>query len=595
MNTRIKTRVIITDRPLFEPLEDRQLCSASHHPKHPPATIVDRLKSEAVAAGVDQTVLNAALKTASTGKAKDTAQAERIIVAAGLGLPAEALKTNLSAKQLVQQTASLGIIGASAKSNTADYWNTVKAKGAGAALAGEVRASLAIPEASTKGKSAKQLLNDAANISLLTGDPSSPRAWQGLELLKQGKISVEQFAAQYANGGNLSKEAKALGKQIRASVVRANAKAKRENGNAASNGYNPATDISTNKDYGPGGVPYTHPTQDTDQAAAGSGTDGTTTEYTINTITHNSDGTTTVAWTMSSGGHSASYTTTYYPADERGQAYYNITDSDGAFVGSGTAIPPSDSTTGQTTQSTDGDQAIFSGDGSSSNTDDSTNGNGSDNGNGDGDDDSNKNSDDKKSDSDQTPAPAPESAPADDGTTPADPPASSTPNPENDNASAQARQQWLSSTPFGQAEMKSILDVLATTRGSNGDPTEPGVNTAARAAFYTSALFSKNPMKIDNNPGNVDWVDTIPDSITIDAQQLKAIATKAGGAVGGPGTGKQPTPPPGQNNPVIPVTPPTKGGSVKEIFSTTAIASNVAAGMNTSVLSAKVAATVAKK
>lgn len=594
MNTRIKTSVVVTDRPLFEPLEERQLCSATHHKHHAP-TIADRLKSEATTAGVNQTVLNAALQTASTGKAKDAAQAERIIVAAGLGLPAEALKTNLSAKELVQQTANLGLIGASAKSNTSDYWNTLKTKGADFALAGEVRASLAIPEKSTKGKTAKQLLSDAANISLLTGDPSSPRAWQGLELLKQGKISVEQFAAKYANGGDLSKEARALGKQIRATVVRANAKANKANGNAASNGYNPTTDVSTNKDYGTGGVPYAQPTPDTNQAAAGSGTDGTTAEYTINTITHNSDGTTSVSWTMSSGGQSSSYTTTYYPADENGPGFYNVNDSSGAYVGGGTGTPPSDSTAGQTTQSTNGDQAIFAGDGSSSN----TNGNGSGNGNGDGDgnggDDSNKKSDDKKSDTDQTPTPAPEPAPADDGTTPANPPASSTPNPENDNASAQARQEWLSSTPFGQAEMKSVLDVLATTRGSNGDPTEPGVNTAARAAFYTSALFSKNPMTIDNNPGNVDWVDTIPDSIVIDAQQLRAIAIKAGGAVGGPDTGKQPSPPPGQNNPVIPATPPTTGGSVKQVFSTTAITSNIAVTVKTSVLSAKVAATVAKK
>ena len=52
MQTRLNHRAADTNRPAFEPLEDRQFCSATI--KTPVVTIADRLKSEAIAAGVNQ-------------------------------------------------------------------------------------------------------------------------------------------------------------------------------------------------------------------------------------------------------------------------------------------------------------------------------------------------------------------------------------------------------------------------------------------------------------------------------------------------------------------------------------------------------------
>ena len=613
MNNRLTHRVSLTNRPAFEALEERQLCSttAAGTAALTTAAIAKRLQTEASFAGVNGAILATAIKTASSGKARDAAQAERIIIAAGLGLPAEALATNLSAKQLVEQTANLGIVGASTKATTPDYWKTVKAKGADFALAGAVRASLALPEDATKGKSPKQLLQDAANISLLTGDPSSPKAWAGLSLLKQGKITVEQYAARYADGADLSVAAKALGQKFaRARVARAAAaKTKQTNtGSSTPNGYNPRTDVPTDKNYGSSGIPYAQPSATTNQAPAGTGTDGTTAEYTVNGVTHNSDGTTAVSWTQTVGGQSTNYTTTYYPADDAGPAYYSVTDSTGQLVDGGNGTPPKDSVAGTTTQSTNGDQAIFPDDGTDSNTGSKDGGKKDDTGNatnndkdGDGIPDDQDPTDDRDKDGDgkpddQTPATTDTSGttPADD-TTPAatEPAKSGTPTPDGGGPSAKAREQWLTSTPFGQAEMRSVISVLGLTHsGGFGDPTDPGINQHARFAFYTSSLFANQPLTIDNNPGNIDYVGDIKPSAVLDARQIQAIAIKSGGAVGGPDAGKKPVGTGGLDNPVIPKVPLVGGGTTSMVFSTTAITAKVVR-IASSALTAKVAASAA--
>jgi hypothetical protein len=329
----VRNRNVASNYPAaFEPLEDRRLCSATPVLQ---STVADKIKTNAAIAGVSQAVLDAALKTASTGKQKDADQANRIIIAAGLGLPADALKTKLNARQIIDQAANLGLVGGGDKVSTPEYWKTVRQLGGDFALAGAIRESLVIPVDQTKGKSPKQLLNDSANIALLGASASSPKAWQGLALLKSHKITVEQFAKSYADGKDVVNQAKVVADQaaLRGRVrnqINAKNAAKKQNANSQpTNGYNPATDIATNKNYGNGGAAHTHPTDQTNQAPAG--TDPNAAEYTMDSKSTNSDGYVVVGFTRTAAdGTSESYTTVYYPG-----GWYEVYDSSGGWVGTG--------------------------------------------------------------------------------------------------------------------------------------------------------------------------------------------------------------------------------------------------------------------
>lgn len=585
----------------FEPLEDRRLCSTTI--QIPQTAVADKIRYNAALAGVSDKVLNAALQTASSGKKKDQDQANRMIISAGLGLPADALKTKLNTKQLVDQAANLGLVGAGDKANAPDYWKTVRQLGGDFALAGAIRESLVLPVTETQGKSPKQLLDDSANIALLGASASSPKAWQGLALLKSHKITVEQFAQKYADGKDVVNQAKvvadqaALRTRVRNQINARNAAAKQNANSQPTNGYNPNTDIRTDKNYGHDGAAYTHPTNETNQAPAGTDPNGA--EYTIDSKTRNTDGTTTVAWTMTYDGKTESYTTVYYPADSSGPAWYEVYDSSGGWVGTGEGTPPADDTVGTTTQTTDGDQAIFPSDSANSNTDDNKNNNSSSTNDKDGDGipDDQDDHDDRDQDGDGQPdAPAESSESSTDtssGDTNTNPSTNGTPNPDADRTDPHARQQWLTSTPFGQAEMKGMLDSVARAKNGGGgaaDPENPGVNPVARAAFYNSPLFSSSTQPIKSGPGNVDYVDDTKQQAVLDKRQLDAIAIRSGGAVGGPEAGKKPINTAGLNNPVIPKAPITGGGTTAAVFSTTAITAKVAVKVSTAALKVSVAA-----
>ncbi|HEY7116655.1 MAG TPA: hypothetical protein VH475_08715, partial [Tepidisphaeraceae bacterium] len=332
-NTQSSVRRPIVSFESLEALEDRRLCSATLSG----AAIADRIRASASAAGVSDQVLVAAEKTASSGKQADVDKAERLILAAGLSLPPDAVASKLTNKDLVRQVAGLGTVGAGEKANDPEYWKTVRQLGANYALAGAIRESMVLPVNETKGKSPKQLLDDAAQISLMTGNPSSPKAWQGLALLKAGKISVQQFAQQFADGKDVVSQAKvvadqaALNTTVRNQINAQNAqKANAQKTNTqptnnpkvdtsidknfanavadtqrtqnsstnsqASNGYNPQTDVATDQNYGNDGAAYSQPTDETDEAPAGTDPNGA--EFTIDSKTVNGDGTTTVAWSM---------------------------------------------------------------------------------------------------------------------------------------------------------------------------------------------------------------------------------------------------------------------------------------------------------
>lgn len=578
----------------FEALEDRRLCSATT-----PAgsAIADQIRTSAALAGVSDQVLEAALKTASSGTKADADKAQRQIITAGLGLPADAAKSKLSNTQLVRQASDLGLIGAQDKVTNPDYWKTVRQLGADFALAGAVRESMVIPVAETQGKNARQILDDAADIALLGASASSPKAWKGLALLKAGKISVDQFTADFADGKDVVNQAKVVADQaalrgkVRAEINARNAdKAKSQ----PTNGYNPQTDIATDKNYG-NGIPYVQPTADTNEAPAGTDPNGA--EFTINGKTTHSDGTVAVSWTMTVGGQTSDYTTVYYS-----DGWYEVYDSEGGWVGTGNGTPPADDTVGTTTQTTDGDQAIFPSESTTSNTDNSGGGdNQSNDQDGDGtpdsqDDDADGNGtpDNQEQSTEQSTADSAAPADADDGAaTGTDPQTSGTPNPETHNPDPAARQNWLTNTPFGQAEMKATLDAVGQMQGGGyTDPMETGVNSQARAAFYASPLFADQAPAMKTGRGNIDYPDEPAQSPTLDKRQMQAIAIRSGGAVGGPEVGKTPSVTGGQTNPIIPKVPVTGGGgSTASVFSTVSITAKVGAQVS-SVVAANVSARV---
>lgn len=261
---------------------------------------------------------------------------------------------------------SLGTQPATARDAVFDYLGKPTGKKRDDALEDALIANGIIPSGMKgTGRSVRQFLDIAANSALLGGvgaDDITPGLVKGFDDVKHGRRTIDDLLNEYGNGG--------------AGVGASDDDAKSDDaGPGNSGGYD--SDAGGGADDALGGgyqdeshddtergdddatppAPGGNPAGD-DPAGADDGDDtgssgGAT--YTVDEVNHNDDGTTDVTFHVTgSDGQDGIYTTTY-----NSDGTYTTTNAvTGEVVGSGTGTPP-DVEPGDTTQTTDGDQAVF--------------------------------------------------------------------------------------------------------------------------------------------------------------------------------------------------------------------------------------------
>jgi hypothetical protein len=582
----------------------------------------ERLRYNAQLLGASNAALAQAIKQA--GQPADVAAGYeaglRVLVADGLALPAEALKTNLTASELLKHVGDLQIVGGQDQQSSTTYWNDVRVKGVDAALAGVVTANLGIPAAAVVGKKAQEILADSANIQLMTGDVRSIKAWQGLALVKAGKINVDQYAKDYtdasdvkdgagqnAANNNVQPTTPAVAREVKnavgnVAVDRAvNGNGGTGNGSGGGNGGNatagtntqpaPAQDAQQEVDSNMPAVTNTPPPSQQDTSSNTSQTDNAHVG-TITNVQNSSDGTSSYTLTESyPDGHTTTSQVTVHPD---GSATVVHGDGSETQLPAGSADPMPAEAEGQTIpmgQDTNGDGEADSGTYTPSSGD---NGDGSD----DGDDDDDDDDDDNNGDNADTAPPAESQGDDSGGGGDSAPAASGEPTPDADTSDPQKKNDFYQNNPIGRSVAGSMDPTKGPTGGA-GDPEDPGTNPAARQAFENSPLGAKG--KGVRVPGGaIDYPDgERSTSIVVDARQLAAIAIRAGGAVGGPEAGKPVTVGSGANTGggVIPATPIKGGGTTSASTSATVSTTPSAATfstvrISTSVSSAAISAKV---
>jgi hypothetical protein len=499
------------------------------------------LRYQAELFGANKAALARAIREAGKEKPDSYDNALRLLIADGMGLPKEALLTNLKAKELIDHVADLDLVGADEKPKDVEYWQGVIKNGAEQSLAGVVANQLGIPEAAAKGKLAKELLDGAGDIALVGGDARSLTAWKGLALAKAGKISVEEFAQHYTDG----KDIKSSDQQNTAGGAAQSQQFTQIKDDFGADAHQNVGSGAANQNAQP------PPAQNAQPAPSNSGHDsGDTTSNEI---------TATISNIHNIGIGSGTYNVTINYPDGTSETRTVTVNSDGSstithgdgttesYPAGSTTMPP-DSAEGQTgvvDQDTDGD-----GNG------DTTTLGGDDDDKSDDDDDDNDDSSDDSKDSDNSDANS-----GSGGT--------QTPNPEAINSNIAKSANFYFNTPIGRGLAGSFIDPVKSSRGHGAsDPVDAPVNYYGAAAFY--ARFGSGP-SLTLIGGTIDYPDDHATSryVILDKRQLQALHIISGGAVGGPDAGKKPTLPPGTNisGGVLPAPKPVAPGGTTAVFS----------------------------
>lgn len=518
-----------------------------------------KLRANAELMGASKSALAAAIRQLQGGTVDNAEQANRLLVVDALKLPTDALRTKLSASELLQHVADLQTVGGGEKQTDIAYWQKVRFKGAEVALGEVVAENLGIPEQVAKGKKAKDLLKDAADIQLMTGDVRSKAAWDGLKLVKTGKISVEQYANNHTHGKDIGQQTSAGSNAGSNQVVKQTGFMKSlvqvitdvvsntgtngavqngavsqtgniDAGNVANVGNTVSSNAGQNTNAGQAGsVTNTAPDSDAsapDVSGAHTATIGDvsnangTSTYAITyhfsngasvsaTVTVNADGSATVVY---ENGYTETYPPGSYdamPDDASGSTIAINQDSDGdGEADQGTYYTEDDSDDSDSEDDDDEDD--------DDNQDDS--------GNTEAD-----NSNDQSQGSDNTGG---EGASGSKGT----------PNPENFQVDPAKAANFYANNPIGRTLAGSRVDPVKASRGGGaGDPVDNPENPSGRSNFNNSKVGSKSGVPIRLPGGNIDYPDDRSSGyVMLDKRLFESIRIKSGGAVGGPDAGRRP-------------------------------------------------------
>lgn len=513
-----------------------------------------KLRANAELMGASKSALAAAIRQLQGGTVDNAEQANRLLVVDALKLPTDALRTRLSASELLQHVADLQTAGGGEKQTDIAYWQKVRFNGAEVALGEVVAENLGIPEQVARGKKAKDLLKDAADIQLMTGDVRSKAAWDGLKLVKAGKISVEQYANNHTHGKDIGQQTsvganagsnqvvkqtgfmKSLVQVISDVVgnggtngaVRNGAASQAGNinpGNVANVGNTVSSNAGQNTNAGQAGS-VTNTAPDSDASAPDvsgahtatigevSNSNGTST-YGITyhfpdgrsvsaTVTVNADGSATVVYENG-------FTETYPPG-----SYDSMPDD-----ASGATIPINQDSDGDG----EADQGTYYGEDDSDSDDD------------DDDEDNQDDSGTPESDSSNE-----QTEGSDDSGGEGASGSKGTPNPENFQVDPAKAANFYANNPIGRTLAGSRVDPVKASRGGGaGDPVDNPENPSGRSNFNNSKVGSKSGVPIRLPGGNIDYPDDRSSGyVMLDKRLFEAIRIKSGGAVGGPEAGRRP-------------------------------------------------------
>lgn len=259
---------------------------------------------------------------------------------------------------------SLGTHPAKARDVVSDYLGKPTGKKRDDALEDALIANGIIPPGMKgTGRSVRQFLDIAANSALLGGVGAgdiTPGLVKGFDDVKHGRRTIDDLLNEYGNAG--------AGIGANDSDAESDDAGSAGNGgfdtgvgadDALGGGYQDESHDDTERgDDGstpsaPGGNPSGDDTAGADDGDDAGSSSGAT--YTVDEVNHNDDGTTDVTFHVTgSDGQDGIYTTTYNT-----DGTYTTTNAvTGEVVGSGTGTPP-DVEPGDTTQTTNGDQAVF--------------------------------------------------------------------------------------------------------------------------------------------------------------------------------------------------------------------------------------------
>lgn len=259
---------------------------------------------------------------------------------------------------------TLGTDPATARGAALDYLDKPTGKRRDDALEDALIANGVIPPGlKGTGRSLGQLLDLAANSALLGGVGAgdiTPGLVKGFDDVKHGRRTIDDLLNEYGNAGagigaNDSDEKS----DDAGSAGTGGFDSGSGSDDALGGGYQDESHDDTERgDDGstqpaPGGNPSGDDTAGADDGDDAGSSGGAT--YTVDEVNHNDDGTTDVTFHVTgSDGQDGIYTTTYAT-----DGTYTTTNAvTGEVVGSGTGTPP-DVEPGDTTQTTQGDQAVF--------------------------------------------------------------------------------------------------------------------------------------------------------------------------------------------------------------------------------------------
>ncbi|HEY7091372.1 MAG TPA: hypothetical protein VH518_24965 [Tepidisphaeraceae bacterium] len=566
----------------------------SHHEgtskKKPLTQVVAELKSNAELLGASKAALARAIRIAGQDNAGSEDAAQRVLIVDGMKLPPDALKAKLNAKELLQHVADLNLVGADQKPQDAAYWRTVVTKGADVALSGVVAEQLQVPAAVAKRKTAKELLQGAADIAIVGGDARSAAAWKGLALAKAGKISVEQFAQKYTDGKDVGQ-----GAQQSAQNGQGAQDAKVDKGqlgdivqgvvdHVVGSGTGTGSGTTGTGAAGGAGGSASAPVDAGNVADVGNGV-ANQADATDATAAPTSGQTTATIHNVQNENGTSSYDLDIHNSDGTTEHAHVTVASDGSATieySNGDTVHTDPGSYDQMPAEGEGQTVVISedqdGDGTAETgvlvTDD-----GSGDGNGDDGDKKDDGSGDNSSSSDNNSGTDTSSNGGSQGE----------PNPESSFSDPAKAIEFLLGTPVGRMLLRGsggrgLIDPVKGSRGHGAaDPadSDDGSNSNPAAAAAFAAAFGTVPM-IKNANGTVDYADdhASSSSIVIDANVLRAIQIRSGGAVGGPDVGKGSTGNTGAVAGTAPVAPPRGATSV---FSNVAIQSQSVSSLVSSV------------
>lgn len=514
-----------------------------------------KLRANAELMGASKAALAAAIRQLQGGTVDNAEQANRLLVVDALKLPKDALRTKLSASELLQHVADLQTVGGGEKQTDVAYWQKVRFKGAEVALGEVVAENLGVPQQVAKGKKAKDLLKDAADIQLMTGDVRSKAAWDGLKLVKAGKISVEQYANNHTHGKDIGQQASAGSNAGNNQVVKQSGFMKSlvsvitdVVGSAGTNGavQNGAASQTGNIDAGNvgnvGNAVNSNAGQNTNAGQAGSVTN--TAPDTDTSAPDVSGAHSATIGDVSNSNGTSTYGITYHFADGRSVSATVTVNPDGSATvvyenGHTETYPPGsydempDDASGATVainQDSDGDGEADQGTYYTEDDSDS--------------DDDDEDDDDNQDDSGNTESDNSSDPPQESNESGGEGASGSkgTPNPENFQVDPAKAANFYANNPIGKSLAGSRVDPVKASRGGGaGDPIDNPENPSGRSNFNNSKVGSKSGVPIRLPGGNIDYPDDRSSGyVMLDKRLFEAIRIKSGGAVGGPDAGRKP-------------------------------------------------------